>query len=325
VKRREFITLLGGAGAAWPVAVQAQQLPMPVIGFLGPVSPAPYATYVSAFQRGLKETGYMEGQNVAIEYRWTENQNDRLPALAAELVRRHVTVITTLATGAMAAKAATTTIPIVFLIGEEPVALGLVASLARPGGNSTGINLISGELTAKRMELLREIVPRAARAFVLVNPTGPNAETTMRDVRSAARTMHLDIQVINAGSSHEISAAFDIFARERPDLLFVDIDPFFTSRRDQLVTLATRHAIPTAYAVREFAEIGGLMSYGASLTDAYRQLGVYTGRILNGEKPADMPVIQPTKFELVINLKAAKALGLDVPPTLLVAADEVIE
>jgi putative ABC transport system substrate-binding protein len=325
VKRREFITLLGGAAAGWPLAARAQQAAMPVVGFLGLASPGPYAIYVSGFQRGLKEAGYIEDQNVAIEYRWAENQNDRLPALAADLVRRHVTVIATLATGAMAAKAATTTIPIVFLISGDPVRLGLVASLARPGGNSTGINLFSGELTAKRLELLREIVPHATRAFVLVNPTGPNAETTLRDVRSAAPAMNLDIQVLNASTSREISAAFDILVRERPDLLFVDIDPFLTSRRVQLVTLAARHAIPTSYGAREFAEIGGLMSYGASLTDAYRQLGVYTGRILKGAKPAEVPVVQASRFELVINAETARILDLTVPQSLLAVADEVIE
>ena len=225
VKRREFLTLIGGA-AAWPLTARTQQSAVPVIGFLGPASPGPYATYVSGFQRGLKEAGYIEDQNVAIEYRWAENQNDRLPTLAAELVRRQVTVIATLATGAIAAKAATTTIPIVFLIGEDPVRLGLVASLARPGGNSTGINLISGELTAKRLELLRDIVPHAARGFVLVNPTGPNAETTLRDVRSAARAMNLSIQVLNASSSREISAAFDMLVRERPDCFSSTSTPF---------------------------------------------------------------------------------------------------
>ena len=280
---------------------------------------------MAAFHRGLKEAGYIAGQNVTIEYRWAENQNDRLPALAVELVRRQVTVIATLATGAMAAKAATTTIPVVFLIGEDPVRLGLVASLAQPGGNLTGINLISGELTAKRLELLREIVPSATRAAVLVNPTGPNAESTLRDVQSAARAVALDIQVLNAGTPREISAAFETLVRERRDVLFVDLDPFLTSRRVQLVTLATRHAVPTSYAVREFTEIGGLVSYGASLTDAYRQLGVYTGLILKGAKPSEVPVVQASKFELVINAETARILGLTLPPSLLALADEVIE
>jgi putative ABC transport system substrate-binding protein len=245
MNRRDF--LLGSAAAAWPLVARAQQPAMPVIGFLGPASPGPYAPFVAGFHRGLKEAGYIEGHNVAMEYRWAENQNDRLPALAAELARRQVTVIATLATGAMAAKAATTTIPIVFLIGEDPVRLGLVASLARPASNLTGVNLFSGELTSKRLELLREILPAATRVSVLVNPTGPNAETTMREVQPAASAMGLQIQILNAATSHEISAAFATFVRERPDALFVDLDPFLTSRRVQLVTLATRHAIPASY------------------------------------------------------------------------------
>jgi putative tryptophan/tyrosine transport system substrate-binding protein len=324
LKRREFITLLGGA-ATWPLAARAQQTAMPVIGFLGTASPGPYAPYVAGFHRGLREVGYTEGQNVAVEYRWAENRNDRLPALASELVRRQVSVIVTLATGTMAAKTATTTIPIVFLIGEDPVRLGLVASLARPGGNLTGVNLFSGELAAKRLEILREILPAAHRVSVLVNSTGPNAETTVRDVQSAAKAMDLDARIVSASTIGEISAAFTTFERERPDVLFVDLDPFLTSRRVQLVTLATRYAIPASYAVREFAEVGGLMSYGSSLTDAYRQLGVYTGRILKGAKPAELPVVQASKFELVINVETARILGLTVPPKLLATADEVIE
>ena len=324
-KRRQFITLLGGAAVAWPIAALAQQPAMPVIGFLGPASPGPYAPYVAGFRQGLKEAGLIEGQNVAIEFRWAENQNDRLPALAAELVRRQVNVITTLGTGATAAKAATTTIPVVFLLGEDPVRLGLVASLARPGGNVTGLNLFSGEMTAKRLEILREILPAATRVAVLVNPTGPNAETTLREVPPAASAIGLDVRIFKASTSREIGAAFEILARERPDALLVDIDPFLTSRRVQLVTLAARHAIPAAYAVREFAEIGGLMSYGASLTDAYRQLGVYTARVLKGTKPAELPVAQASKFELIINAETARILGLTLPPMLLTRADEVIE
>jgi putative ABC transport system substrate-binding protein len=324
VRRRDFITLLGGA-AAWPLAAQAQQPTMPLIGFLGPASPGPYAPYVAGFLRGLKEVGYVEGQNVAIEYRWAENQNDRLPALAAELVHRQVHVIVTLGTGAMAAKAATTAIPIVFLVGEDPVKLGLVASLARPGGNLTGLNLLSGEMTAKRLEILRELVPTANRVAVLVNPTGPNAETTVRDIGPAASGIGLDVRIFNASTSREISAAFAIIARERPDALVVDLDPFLTSRRVQLVTLAAHHSIPAAYAVREFSEIGGLMSYGSSLTDAYRQLGVYTARVLKGARPAELPVVQASKFELIINAETARILDLSVSPMLLARADEVIE
>jgi putative tryptophan/tyrosine transport system substrate-binding protein len=324
MRRRELIALLGGA-AGWPLAARAEQAAMPVIGFLGPASPGPYAPYVAGFRQGLKEAGFIEGQNVAIEFRWAENQNDRLPAMAAELVRRQVSVIATLGSGAMAAKAATTNIPVVFLLGEDPVRLGLVASLARPGGNVTGLNLFSGEMTAKRLEILREILPSAARLAVLVNPTGPNAETTLRDVPPAVSAMGLDTRIFKASTSREISAAFEALARERPDALLVDLDPFLTSRRVQLVTLAARHAIPAAYAVREFAEIGGLMSYGSSLTDAYRQLGIYTARVLKGTKPAELPVAQASKFELVINAETARILGLTLPPMLIARADEVIE
>jgi putative tryptophan/tyrosine transport system substrate-binding protein len=324
MRRREFIALLGGA-AGWPIATHAQQPGMPVIGFLGPPSPGPYAPYVTGFARGLKDAGYVEGQNVAIEYRWAENQNDRLPALAAELVRRQVSVIATLGTGAMAAKVATTTIPIVSLLGEDPVRLGLVASLARPGGNLTGLNLFSGELTAKRLEILRELLPAAKRVALLVNPTGPNADTTIRDVGPAASAIGLDVRIIKASTSREISTAFATLERERPDALVVDLDPFLTSRRVQLVILAARHAIPASYAVREFAEIGGLISYGSSLTDAYRQLGVYTARVLKGASPAELPVVQASKFELIINVETARILDLSVPPLLLARADEVIE
>jgi putative ABC transport system substrate-binding protein len=327
MKRREFITLLGAA-AAWPLAARAQQSAVPVVGFLNSSPPDTNADRVRAFRQGLKDVGYVEGENVAIEYRWAENQNDRLPALAAELVRRKVAVI--VATGgtlpALAAKAATTTIPIVFGVGDDPVRLGLVASLARPGGNATGMNFFLGELTAKRLELLRELVPAAARVAVLVNPANAaRAESTTKDAEMAAHAIALQIKIFNASTSGELHAAFESLARERPDALFVGSDPFFTIRRVQLATLAARHGLPAAFASRDNVEVGGLMSYGTNINDAFRQNGVYTGRILNGDKPAELPVVQSTKFELVINLATAKALGLEVPPTLLARADEVIE
>jgi putative ABC transport system substrate-binding protein len=328
MKRRTFIALLGGA-AAWPLAARAQQPAMPVIGFLDVRSPdVMMEDRLRAFREGLKDTGYVERENVAIEYRWADNQVHRLPELAADLVRRQVAVIaTTGATAAAsAAKTATTTIPIVFLVPEDPVRLGLVASLARPGGNLTGINIFSGELTAKRLELLREMVPGAARIAVLVNPANAKTtETTLRDLAAAARAMGLQIQVLNASTSREIDAAFADLVRNRPDALFVGPDPFFNSRRAQLVNLASRHALPAAYGLREFVEIGGLMSYGTSIADAFHRVGVYTGRILKGAKPADLPVVQSTKFELVVNHQTARMLGLTVPPTLLATADEVIE
>ena len=288
---------------------------MPVIGFLHPASPDTYTDRLRAFRQGLKEAGFVEGENVAIEYRWAENQFDRLPPLATELVRRPVAVIVT--TGgpvpALAAKSASATVPIIFAVPETPVRLGLVASLARPGGNATGINFFSEELTAKRLGLLRELVPAATRVAVLVNPANAAATPTMLpDLEAAARAMGLQIQVVNANTSREIDAAFAIFAREQLDALFVSPDPFFRSRRVHLALLAMRHAVPTTYALRDYAEAGGLMSYGASLTDAYRQVGVYTGRILKDTKPADLPVEQPTKIELLVNLKTAKALGLTI-------------
>jgi putative ABC transport system substrate-binding protein len=327
MRRRKFITLIGGAAAAWPLAARAQQAAMPVIGFLNPTSPDASADRLRAFRQGLKDTGHVEGENVAIEYRWAENQIDRLPELAAELVRRRVAVIVTTGGGpaAFAAKAATTTIPIVFSISEDPVRSGLVASLARPGGNLTGINFFSAELAAKRLELLRELVPTATRVAVLINPAASAAKTTTRDVEAAARALGLQSQALNASTSGEINAAFATFVRERPDALFVGIDPFFNSRRVQMVQLAARHAVLATFPNRDYPEIGGLMSYGANIADSFRQKGAYAGRILKGAKPADLPVVQASKFELVINAETARMLGLTVPPTLLARADEVIE
>ena len=326
MRRREFVSLLGGTALAWPLVARAQQPAMPVIGFLDTRSPDGMTDRLRAFREGLKDSGYVERENVAIEYRWAENQLDRLPELAAELVRRQVAVIAATSTySAFAANAATTTTPIVFLVGEDPVRLGLVASLARPGGNLTGINNFTGELTVKRLELLREMVPGAARIAVLVNPGNIAIETTLRDVQSAARVMGLQIQVLKASTSREIDAAFATFVRERPDAVFVGLDVFFISRRAQLVNLASRHALPTIYPLRDFAEFGGLMSYGTNIADTFRHIGVYAGRILKGAKPADLPVVQSTKFELVINAWTARMLGLAVPPTLIATADEVIE
>jgi putative ABC transport system substrate-binding protein len=326
MKRRAFISLLGGAAAAWPLAARAQQA-MPVIGFLHASSPDAYADRLRVFRQGLKDEGFVEGENVAIEYRWADNQLDRLPELAADLVRRGVAVIVAPATGmARAAKAATSAIPIVFIVGEDPVRLGLVANLARPGGNLTGTNFLVVELAAKRLELLRELVPGAVRVAVLVNPTDAAvADATVREVEAAARAMGLQIQVLNASTNHEIDAAFASFARERPDALFVGSGPFWIDRRVQLALLAVLHRVPAAYQGRDIVEVGGLMSYGASLRDAYRQVGVYTGRILKGAKPSDLPVVQSSKFELAINASTARMLGLTVPPTLLARADEVIE
>jgi len=331
LRRREIITLVGGAAAAlpilWPLAARAQQPAMPVIGFLQSQSPDTFADHLRAFRQGLKDSGYVEGANVTIEYRWAEGQTDRLPALAAELVRRQVSVIAAFGpAAAFAAKAATTTIPMVFNVNEDPVRLGLVASLARPGGNLTGINFLSGELVAKRLELLRELVPAATRVAVLVNPAqAANAETTLRDVAAATRAIGLQIQVLNASTSSEIDAAFATLGRERPDALFVGADPYFQNRRVQLANLAARHVVPMTSAIREITVAGGLMSYGTNVADAYRQVGVYAGRILKGAKPADLPVVQATKFELVINHQTARMLGLTVPPMLLAVADEVIE
>jgi putative tryptophan/tyrosine transport system substrate-binding protein len=327
VKRREFITLLGVAAATWPLAARARQPAMPVIGFLGPTSLDVFADRIRGFQRGLKEMGYAEGENLTIAYRWAEGQFDRLPTLAGELVRRQVAVIAAGATAAaFAAKAATTTIPIVFISPEDPVGLGLVASLAHPGGNMTGVNLLSAEVVEKRLDLLREMVPAARRLAVLINPAdAKTSETTLRDVDKAARTIGLQVQVARARTIAEIDAAFTAFAREPPDALFVSTDPFFTSRRIQLANWASRHAIPMTSGTREITDVGGLMSYGANIPDAWRQIGVYAGRILKGAKPADLPVVQSTKLELVINAQTARIVGLALPASLLATADEVIE
>jgi putative tryptophan/tyrosine transport system substrate-binding protein len=325
--RRDFITLLGGAAAAWPLAAHTQQAAMPVVGFLNTQSLGEFTEPLRGFRQGLKENGYVEGENVAIEYRWAENQLDRLPVFASELARRRVSVIAAISPPSIsAAKAVTTTIPIVFLVGEDPVKLGFLTSLARPGGNLTGVNFLTSEVAAKRLELLRELVPAVTRVAVLVNPADPtNTETTLEDVELAARARGLQISVFRASTSREINAAFETFARERADALFVASGPFFASRRIQLAQLAAFHRLPATYAIRQNAEAGGLMSYGASLIDAYRQVGAYTGRILKGAKPADLPVVQATKFELVINAETARMLGLTVPPQLLALTDEVIE
>jgi putative ABC transport system substrate-binding protein len=326
LRRREFITLLGGA-ATWPLAARAQQAQMPVIGFLDQRSADATVDLVRGFRQGLKEAGYVEGENVTIDYRWAENQLDRLPALAADLVGRRVAVIAAPASpAAFAAKTATTTVPIVFIAPDDPVRLGLVASLARPGGNLTGINFFAAELGAKRLELLREMVPGATRIALLVQPENVTVtEPTVKDVEAAARAMGVQIRVLEANTSREIDAAFASFVHERPDALFVGPSAYFNARRVQLAHWATHHRVPATYSGRQYVEAGGLMSYGTNIIDAHRQMGVYTGRVLKGAKPADLPVMQATKFELVINLQSAKMLGLAVPPSLLARADEVIE
>jgi putative tryptophan/tyrosine transport system substrate-binding protein len=325
VRRRDVIALLGGAAATWPLAAHAQQSAMPVIGFLGAVSPT---EAMRGFAQGLKDAGYAEGENVAIEYRWADNQLDRLPSLAADLVRKRVAVI--VATGgtapALAAKAATTTIPVVFAIPDDPVQLGLVASLSRPGGNVTGAYFLFGELVPKRLELLREMVPAMTRVAVFVNPANPaRAEFQVKEAESAGRRMALHIRIFNVATGREINTAFATLARERPDALLLSPDPLFNVRRVQIATLAARHAIPTSFSNRDHVEAGGLMSYGPNAADAFRQAGAYAGRILRGANPADLPVVQSSKFELVINAQTALMLGLTVPDKLLVAADEVIE
>jgi len=324
--RREFITLLGGAVATWPFAARGQQPAMPVVGFVNAGSSV--ASWSNAFRKGLNETGYVEGQNVAVEYHWLEGQFDRLPSLMADLVRRQVAVIATPLGNyaSQAAKAATTTIPIVFGVGEDPVKLGLVASLARPGGNATGVNVLVNELLAKRLGLLHDLVPKAVRIAVLHNPANlPSAETALQDITEGARALGLQISILNASNSREVEAAFANLVRDRADALFVDADIFFTTQAAQIATLAAHYRIPAAYTNHAYAEVGGLMSYGPDYSETCRQVGIYTGQILKGGKPADMPVQQVTKIELVINLKTAKALGLDVPLGLSAAADELIE
>ena len=327
MRRREFITLLGGAAVVWPLASRAQQPALPVVGFIRDGSADASARLAAAFRKGLNETGYIEGQNVKVEYYWLEGQYDRLPALVADLARRQVAVIATPGhLPSLAAKAATATIPIVFGVGGDPVQLGIVASLARPGGNATGINFFANEVATKRLRLLHDLVPKAVRIAVLLNPANAAvAESTLRDVQEAAPQMRLQIQALNASTIGEIDAAFVTLARERPDALFVAADAFFVSQRVQFATLTARDRIPAAYPVREIVEAGGLMSYGTDLADMFHEVGVYTGSILKGAKPADLPVLQSTKFEFVINLKTARALGIEVPSALLLIADEVIE
>jgi ABC-type uncharacterized transport system substrate-binding protein len=324
MRRREFITLLGGA-AAWPLVSRAQQA-MPVVGFLNSASPEGYAPYVAAFRQGLKETGYVEGQNITIEYRWAEGQYDQLPALLADLLRRNVAVLAATTTpAARAAKAVTSTVPIVFTTGGDPVELGLVASLNRPGGNVTGVTNLIVELGSKQLGLLRELIPGSVAIAVLVNPNFPGTEKQSRDIEAAARVLGLQLIFLRAHSEQEIEIAFATMAQQRSSALLVAVDPFLVARRDQIIALAARHAIPAVYPLRDFAVAGGLMSYGTDFADSYRQAGIYTGRIVGGEKAADLPVQRSTKFRFVINFKTAKALGLSIPNSMQLLADEVIE
>jgi putative tryptophan/tyrosine transport system substrate-binding protein len=327
MNRRDVITLLGGAAAAWPLAAGGQQPVMPTIGFLSPTSPEANVDRVRGFRLGLKEQGYVEGENVAVEYRWAENRIDRLPELAGELVRRQVGVLAALGDpAAFAAKAATATIPILFLVAGDPVSLGLVASISRPGGNLTGVNIVNAELAAKRMELLRELVPRVARIAIFVNPADETlVAPQLTGVRAAARAMGVEIRIIGANTADEIDTAFGSLERERPDALFVATTPFLNARRVQLVQLAAFHRLPATYAQRDYVQAGGLMSYGSNIVDAYRQLGIYAGRVLKGTRPADLPVEQASKFELVVNRRTARMLGIEVPPMFVAHADEVIE
>jgi len=327
MRRREFITLIGGATAAWPLVARAQQSAMPTVGFIRDGTADASARYVTAFRKGLSEVGVVEGQNVMVEYHWLEGHHDRLPALIADLVRRQVAVMATLGNvPTLAAKGATTTIPIVFGVGDDPVRLGVVESFARPGGNATGINFLNQEVVSKRLRLLHELVPNAVRVAVLANPANASAtETALRIVQEAAPTIGLQIQILNATTIGEIDAAFATIERERPDALFVNGDAFFISRAVQFATLTARSRIPASYSLRDYVAVGGLMSYGTDFTEAFRQVGVYTGKILKGAKPADLPVTQSSKFELVINLQTARSLGIELPPGVLSIADEVIE
>jgi putative ABC transport system substrate-binding protein len=327
IRRREFIFTLGCAAAAWPLAARAQQPSVPVIGFLSSVSPGPFAQHVIAFRQGLNERGYVEGQNVAVEYRWAEGRYDRLAGLAAELVHRNVAVI--FASGgppsALAARAATIAIPIVFILASDPIKLGFVTSLNHPGGNATGVNIFNVEVEPKKLEILHELVPKATKIGVLVNQRNTSAQTIVTELQTAADALGLQIYIVNAATEAEFGAAFTTLGQQQAGALVVASDPFFNNQRETLVALAAQHALPAIYEFPEFVVAGGLVSYGSILTDAYRQAGVYTGRILKGEKPADLPVVQPTKFELAINIKTAKTLGVEVPQTMLVGADEVIE